>query len=256
MLFLEFLYEGVFQMEWNDLITNHVSVRAFENKKLPEEIKNQLIKAAQSGSSSNFLQAYSIIEVTDQQSLKRIEEISNCKGYIEETGAFYVFVADLYRHQTLLNQAGQSDEHLTTIESFVVSVVDTTIAAQNLAISAEAMDLGICYIGGIRNDLFTITELLQLPTLTYPLFGLSVGYPKIKNEVKPRLPQAEILSQNTYQLPNKELLKSYDQTMTDYYTARTANQQTTDWQSKILSYFSEPKRPETAEFLKKQGFRF
>jgi FMN reductase (NADPH) len=241
-------------MEWNDLITNHVSVRAFENKKLPEDVKNQLIKAAQSGSSSNFLQAYSIIEVTDQQSLKRIEELSNCKGYIEDTGAFYVFVADLYRHQTLLAQAEESAEHLSSLEPFVVSIVDTTIAAQNLALSAEAFGLGICYIGGIRNDLFEIAELLKLPKYTYPLFGLSVGYPKEKNERKPRLPQAEILSKNTYQLPSEELLNSYDATMGDYYSSRTTNQQSADWQTKVLSYFSEPKRPETAEFLKKQGF--
>ncbi|MTD39115.1 oxygen-insensitive NADPH nitroreductase [Erwinia sp. CPCC 100877] len=243
-------------MEWIDLITQHASVRAFENKRIPEQVKNQLIKAAQSGSSSNFLQAYSIIEVEEHQLLQRIEEISNCKGYIENTGAFYVFVADLYRQQTLLAQAGKSAEHLSTIEPFVVSVVDTAIAAQNLALSAEALGLGICYIGGIRNNLFEMSELLHLPKYTYPLFGLSVGYPIDKNERKPRLPQAEILSKDTYQQPSKELLDSYDKIMTEYYSSRTTNQQTASWQTKVLSYFSEPKRPETAAFLKKQGFHF
>ena len=38
-----------------------------------------------------------------------------------------------------------------------------------MAIAAESMDLGICYIGGIRNDLDTVAKRLSLPELTVPL---------------------------------------------------------------------------------------
>ena len=34
-----------------------------------------------------------------------------------------------------------------------------------MAIAAESMDLGICYIGGIRNDLDTVAKRLSLPEL-------------------------------------------------------------------------------------------
>ncbi|TKV35119.1 NADPH-dependent oxidoreductase, partial [Citrobacter sp. TBCS-11] len=79
-----------------------------------------------------------------------------------------------------------------------VAIVDTTIAAQNMTVAAESMGLGICYIGGIRNDTSKVAELLNLPELTLPLFGLTIGLPNSRNEVKPRLPKANILSVNGY----------------------------------------------------------
>ncbi len=42
-----------------------------------------------------------------------------------------------------------------------------------MAIAAESMDLGICYIGGIRNDLDTVAQRLSLPELTVPLFRIN-----------------------------------------------------------------------------------
>ncbi len=73
-----------------------------------------------------------------------------------------------------------------------MSVVDTTIAAQNMVAYAEAQDLGICYIGGIR-DYLVSRELVGLPKLTFPLFGLTIGYPQHRNEPKVRLPQEAIV---------------------------------------------------------------
>ncbi len=43
----------------------HASVRDFKAEPLPAQTKDLLLKAAQSGASSNFIQAYSIIEVAD-----------------------------------------------------------------------------------------------------------------------------------------------------------------------------------------------
>ena len=45
-------------------------------KSLSAEMKQQLVKVAQSGSSSNFVQAYSIIEIKDPKRLAEIEKIA------------------------------------------------------------------------------------------------------------------------------------------------------------------------------------
>lgn len=45
-------------METIDFFTSHTSVRDFQKKSLSAEMKQQLVKVAQSGSSSNFVQAY------------------------------------------------------------------------------------------------------------------------------------------------------------------------------------------------------
>lgn len=54
----------------------HVSVRSYQKKAIPVEVKQELLLAAQSGSTSNFVQAYSIIEIGDQAKKMQLAEIT------------------------------------------------------------------------------------------------------------------------------------------------------------------------------------
>ncbi|MGX7030332.1 NADPH-dependent oxidoreductase [Vagococcus zengguangii] len=234
----------------------HVSVREFETTPLSEEMKQALIEAAQSGSSSNFVQAFSIIEITDPQKREALANITNSAEYVKNTGTFYVFVADLYRHATILETHQKSLDGIRNMESLLVAVVDTTIAAEDMSVAAESMDLGICYIGGIRNDMKQVAEILDLPPFTVPLFGLTVGIPKAKNQVKPRLPIANQVSENTYDREKLTDLTAYEEITHQYYGGRATNAQETSWSFKNANFFGEVRRAEVAEFLKEQGFTF
>ena len=57
-------------------------------------------------------------------------------------------------------------------ENFIVATVDAALAAQNAAIAAESLGLGIVYIGGVRNSIAEFSETLELPELVYPVFGM------------------------------------------------------------------------------------
>ena len=77
----------------------------------------------------------------------------------------------------------------------MVCFIDTALAAQNAAIAAESMGLGICYIGGIRNNLEEVSNLLKTPNRVIPLFGLAVGYPtKVNCDQKPRFAAKSCIS--------------------------------------------------------------
>lgn len=237
-----------------DQMQHHASVRAFKATPLSSDVKQQLIKAAQSGSSSNFVQAFSIIEITDTKLRGALAAISNSAEYVIQTGTFYVFVADLYRQATLLKAQGQSLAGIQNMEALLVASVDTTIAAEDMAVAAESLGLGICYIGGLRNDVRQVAQLLGLPAYTVPLFGMSVGIPAKRNQVKPRLPQQNQVAQNQYPTAQFTDLTQYDQIIRNYYANRADNAQTTDWTTKNLDFFGTPHRVELADFLKAQGF--
>ncbi|MDI6567160.1 nitroreductase family protein, partial [Bacillus subtilis] len=82
------------------------------------------------------------------------------------------------RHQKLAEEKGEHiSELLENTDMFMVSLIDAALAAQNRSIAAESMGLGICYIGGIRNELDQVTEVLQTPDHVLPLVGLAVGHP-------------------------------------------------------------------------------
>ena len=119
---------------------------------------------------------------------------------MEKNGHFFVFCADLYRHEIVGEM--ENKDVMTSIEStekFMVMLIDTALAAQNAAIAAESMGLGICYIGGIRNNLDEVCNLLKTPKRVIPLFGMAVGYPEKLADKKPRLSFSHIYHENEYE---------------------------------------------------------
>ncbi|EUJ30437.1 FMN reductase (NADPH) [Listeria grayi] len=235
-------------------LVKHVSVREFKKERLSDEIKQTLVTAARSGATSHFVQAFSILEITDQSLRAKLAEITDSASYVKQTGTFYVFVGDLYRQSQLLLEDNQSLAGLRNMESLLVAVVDATIAAQNMVVAAESLDLGICYIGGIRNDIAKVAELLNLPPFTIPVFGLTVGVPAHKNQVKTRLLPENQVSENQYPHDRFADLKAYEALTREYYALREKNGQQTSWPDKNIEFFKAIRRPEIAAFLKKQGF--
>ena len=234
------------------LMKNHKSVRFFKDYPISDETLRELIEAGQSSSSSNFIQAYSVINVRNPEKRKIIAELAGNQAHVTEAPLFLVFVADLERARlsTTLHEEKMVYGHA---EAFIISTVDTALMAQNVMLAAESMDLGGVYIGAIRNNPDVVSELLDLPEHTYPLFGMCLGYPAVENEVKPRLPIDLILKTDSYLSGNEvELLQEYDELMESYYTKRTADKRIDNWTKQIARMFSKPLRPHMKDFLEKK----
>lgn len=108
---------------------------------------------------------------------KKIAELSK-NTHVETCPAvFSFFVLTFTCHELMAENKGESiADTLESTEKFIVGITDTTLAAQNAAIAAESMGLGICYLGGIRNNIESIAEYLELPSHVIPLFGMTIGY--------------------------------------------------------------------------------
>ena len=142
-------------------------------------------------------------------------------------------------------------------EQFIIATVDVALMAQNLVIAAESVGLGICYIGGLRNNPQEVSDLLELPRGVYPVFGLCLGYPDQDPEVKPRLPLPVILKQERYnEEGDEEAIARYDETIREYYATRTGGGHGISWSEQVAMLLSEKSRPHMREFLAGQGFLF
>ncbi|WP_070120669.1 oxygen-insensitive NADPH nitroreductase [Bacillus marinisedimentorum] len=244
-----------------ETMLNHRSIRKFKDLELSNSQVEMIVKAAQSASTSSHVQAYSIIGVTDMAKKRKLAEIAKGQKYVEQNGHFFVFCADLHRHEVIADKREQKEVYgnLETAESFMVAVIDAALAAQNAAVAAESMGLGICYIGGLRNDMEGVADLLGLPQRTAPLFGMAVGYPDQDPGRKPRLPAAAVYHENEYMKDREKtarLLDQYDREMQDYYIARTGGKRKDTWSGMMAGMFSEPKRTYIKSFLKRIGFPF
>ena len=203
-----------------ELLKSHRSIRKFKDQQIPRELFEELIRAGQCAATSNHVQAYTIIHVVNPEKRKKLAELAGGQAYIETCSDFLVFCADMKRATESAEKAGAEVVRGMT-EQLLVASVDAALIAQNVVVAAESEGLGICYIGGIRNNPQEVSELLNLPEHVYPVFGLCLGYPDQDPEVKPRLPLAAILKQDAYDDSDDEaLVGSFDDTITGGYSFR------------------------------------
>lgn len=237
-----------------NLLNSHRSLRKFTDEKLSLDTIKTLVSAAQSASTSSYVQAYSIMGVTDPEKKKALREIST-QSYVEHNGHLFVFIVDFYRHTELAKKSGQEITYAKT-ENLIVGTVDATLAAQNLAVAAESLDLGICYIGSLRNDMRKAIEILDLPEGAFPLFGMVVGHPTEEGSQKERLPFEAVYHENTYQRIDdvEGDIAEYDERISNYYKERTDGKRDDKWSNQVIDMLSKKQRLDVDTVLKEQGF--
>jgi FMN reductase (NADPH) len=234
----------------------HRSIRKYKSDPVSDGQKRAIIEAAQMASSSSNVQAYSVIGVTDLETKRQLAVLTGNQAHVEQCPLFLVWCADLYR----LSKACEKNETEMvsgTMENFLVATVDTALAAQNAAVAAESMGLGIVYIGGIRNRPEDVSSLLSLPDLVYPVFGMCIGYPEHDPGIKPRLSREAVYHENAYSDTHyNETLEEYDERMRQYYIERTKGKRDTTWSKDMSDKFRAASRIHMRRFLEQQGFRF
>lgn len=196
-----------------DQIYKHTSIRRYKSDPITRELVEDIIAAGQRASTSSNLQTYSAIAVDDPYKRSRLSELCGNQSFIREAPVFIAWCADLSRLERVCQMRGYSlvSEY---VENFLVATIDVALVMQNAALAAESLGLGICYIGAIRNHPGEIIELLKLPRLVFPLVGMTLGWPEVETNAKPRLPTRAICHWDKYSVETeKEALKEYDQTM-------------------------------------------
>lgn len=236
-------------------LLNHRSIRQFEDKPLTEEQIQTIVRCAQSAATSSYIQAYSIIGIKNKETKKRLAELAGNQPDVENNGHFLVFCADLYRHTLIGEKFGKNVmPSIESTEKFMVALIDTALAAQNAAMAAESMGLGICYIGGIRNHLPEVQKLLKTPERVIPLFGMAIGYPAKITDKKPRLPFEHIYHEEEYP-QDKNLffhqLQEYDELISNYYDKRTNGKRKERWTEQITAMLEKQNRMYMREFVQK-----
>ncbi|MDM5129632.1 oxygen-insensitive NADPH nitroreductase [Aeromonas piscicola] len=233
-----------------DLILAHRSIRQFTPEPITPSQLDQILSAAQSASSSSFLQANSIIRVTDMALRARLAELAGHQAYVAEAAEFLMFCADYHRHAQIV-----PDAQTGFVEQLLIGAIDGALMAQNALLAAQSLGLGGVYIGGIRNNPVAVSEALGLPRQVIPLFGLCLGHPAQAPEQKPRLPRALVVHENRYQAElDRPLLAQYDQQIEAYYQARSSNNKQQTWSSQIRGILGKESRPFMQEFLQSKGF--
>lgn len=229
------------------LMKSHTSVRRFKEEAIPQEDLNEILSAAQMASSWKNFQSYSVILVRSQEKKDALFELVPQEA-IRQSAAFLLFVGDLNRaekgarlHTDTFQPQG--------VEGLLITSVDAALAGQNTLLAAESLGYGGVIIGLVRYKSVEIAELFNLPDYTYPVFGIALGVPNQKHDVKPRLPLENVVFEEEYQEQTAEAIEAYDRVQTEYAGVRA----TTTWSQRLAEQFGQPEPSSTRENLEQKN---
>ncbi|MDK4529117.1 oxygen-insensitive NADPH nitroreductase [Kingella kingae] len=232
----------------------HRSIRKFSDEPISTEMFDAIIHAGQMASTSSFMQAVSIVRVTDRAIRAQIREVcaNAYQGklghhYVENCAEFLVFCVDTARHTQLV-----PDAQIEWTEVLLTGAVDVGIFSQNVLLAAESLGLGGVFIGSLRNDMTTISKLLDLPHGVMPMVGMCLGHPAQEPVQRPRLPVTVVVSENRYRPASADELAQYDEVVHQYYLTRSNMDLT--WSQQIAANLRGEVRPNALAYLQSQGF--
>lgn len=231
-------------------LLKHVSVRSFTSEPLSDEVVKSLVTAAQAASTASFQQSYSIIDVADDDLREKVTQAARNQRFMNQGGRLFVFCGDLNRNEKMAQELGVDvSQTIEGIDSTLVGAIDASLAAQNMVIAAESMGLGVCFIGGIRDNIEEVSELLDIPEHVFPVYGLVIGHPKGKlNDIKPRLPLEAVYHKNQYQ-DKMDIVKKYDKKTNDYYNDRYGYKTDRSWAKTAVNSLIKLPRSFMKKFL-------
>ncbi|KAA8999290.1 NADPH-dependent oxidoreductase [Affinibrenneria salicis] len=238
-----------------ELFTSHRSERSYLDKPISDDVLSAIIDAAHLTPTSVNSQQVSLVVVRDAEKRARIAELAGGQSWIAKAPVFITLVLDMYKTAVGIKLSGSEQHAHESVESVVSGCTDVGIALGTLIAAARSFGLGIVPIGGIRRNPQAMIELLQLPELTFPVVGLTLGYVDRPAQQKPRLPLVTFRHDEVYRpqaLP--AAIEQYNQTLSKYWR-QIGRQDGGEWGSNTASYYQNVYFPDVLPALLQQGFQ-
>ena len=148
-------------------IKNRKSIRSYIDKKVPQEILEDLIDCARLAPTGYNKQAWKFAVITDKEIKKEIAGEAKYGRFIKEAGACVAVFCD-------------ENEALTSLE-------DASAATENILIAAAAYGLGTCWVNSYKKEHSNEVENILNTPDNYTLMTLiAVGYYESEKENKER----------------------------------------------------------------------
>ncbi len=160
------------------------SVRSYKPEQIKESELNEIMQCAINAPSAMNKQPWEIRVIQNPELLQAINEgFKNKQLQADPSRTFKEGFSVFHNSPTLIVVANDVNN--------AYSPVDCGLLGQNILLSAEAMEIGTCVIGGVIGYLNSpeakdIIARLNLPEGYAPLYAISMGYKNESPDAKPR----------------------------------------------------------------------
>ncbi|MDE1829959.1 MAG: nitroreductase family protein [Thaumarchaeota archaeon] len=167
------------KMNFFDLIATRHSVRAYEDKKLQDDMVDKILSAANKAPSAKNLQSYRIFVVQKKEDKKKLVTATHDQDFIEDASIVLIFCADLISAK----EAGVRGLELYCIQ-------DATIACTYSQLAVHALGLSSVWVGSFDEEM--VRRLFSIDRNFKPVSMLVVGFPDEEPEKRSRKSLNEI----------------------------------------------------------------
>lgn len=201
-------------------IKEHRSIRKYKSTPIKENILNEILDAGFRASTTGNMQLYSIIVSKDEEKRNKLWEFHFKQDMVKQAPVTLTFFADINRFNKWCEQRNAQPGYDNFLW-YVNAAIDALLAAQNVAVAAEAHGLGICYLGTTTYQADKLIEFFNCPKGVVPVTTLVIGYPDESPGLTDRLPHEGVVHNETYQDYSKEAIDNI-------YSEKEALQETKD----------------------------
>ena len=156
-----------------DQILSRRSIRKFKNQSISEEVLNNILEAGRLAPSATNNQPWHFVIARGQKA----KEAFSFGGFNKFTGDAAFIVLGLYKPSEVI------------IEK--LSLMDVTIALQNMVVAAWVQGVGSCWMGAFDEN--KLKDTLNLPTDSRIVGAIAFGVPDSNTAQPPKKPLNEIV---------------------------------------------------------------
>jgi nitroreductase len=160
-----------------EAIKSRRSVRAYEDKPIPQETLDRILNAARLAPSGNNRQPWKFVVVTDKETRQKLSVAAKNQKFVAEASVVIAAV-------------GLDPERIMSCD-VPGDPVDVAIAIDHITLAAVEEGLGTCWIGAFFQD--QACEILGVPSSCKIIELLTLGYPADQDRPKNRKSLEEIV---------------------------------------------------------------
>lgn len=180
-----------------DILNKHVTIRKFSNREVEQSLLENLLYSGTRASTTGNMQTYSMIVTRDEAFKKKLAPLHFNQPVAVNAPVLVTFLADFNRFSRWC-RLNDAEPGYSNFLSFFTASIDALLVAQNVCVAAESKGLGICYLGTTTYNAKEIIEVLGLPSLTFPVTTVAIGYPEKVPDLTDRIPLKGIIHYEQY----------------------------------------------------------
>ncbi|MGC8717790.1 MAG: nitroreductase family protein [bacterium] len=169
-------------MDVYEAIKTRRSVRAYQEKEVPEDVIKRILEAARLAPSAGNRQQWKFIVVRDSKLREKLIPAVNNQYFVGQAPVIIVAVA-------------LEPDRVMSCE-VPAYAVDLAIAVDHITLAATAEGLGTCWIGAFSQS--EVKRILNIPPHYKVVTLIPLGYPADSPRTKSRKPLEEIVCYDTF----------------------------------------------------------